>query len=44
MWRLVLDQRATLREIEEWWSIDDVFDAAAALDAWQEASAPPTRG
>lgn len=26
----------SLREIEEWWSIDDLLDANMALDVWDE--------
>ena len=39
MWRLVLEHVATLREIEEFWSIDDVAAGNEALDAWREAQA-----
>jgi hypothetical protein len=34
---LILAGVATRREIEEWWSIDDVADANDALDAKLEA-------
>lgn len=37
MERLILEGKATRREIQEWWSIDDLADANDALDAWQEA-------
>lgn len=32
IWRLVLDNIATLEEIERHWSLDDVFRANALLD------------
>jgi hypothetical protein len=35
----VLEQKATLQELESWWSIDDVADGNEALDAWHEAQA-----
>lgn len=37
VWRLVMERVATLREIEEAWSILDVAEANDALDAWIEA-------
>jgi hypothetical protein len=37
VWRLVLERIATLREVEEYWSILDVAEANDALDAWIEA-------
>jgi hypothetical protein len=43
VWRLVLRGVATLREIEEWWSMGDVLDANEALDvrdAIQELGRP----
>ena len=32
IWRLVVDEKATLSEIAAAWSIDDVLDANEALD------------
>lgn len=32
-------RRATLQEIETYWSIDDVAEGNEALDAWLEAKA-----
>lgn len=43
VWRLVLERVATLREIEEHWSILDLADANDALDAWLEAQGQPPR-
>lgn len=46
VWRLVLERIATLREVEEHWSILDVAEGNDALDAWIEAhnASPPPRG
>ena len=37
IWRIVLAQIATLKEIETYWSIDDLADANEALDIKAEA-------
>jgi len=39
VWRVVLAQVATLREIEEHWTINDLADANEALDIKQELEA-----
>ena len=39
VWRLVIEKVASLREIEEFWSIDDLADANDALDCMREAEA-----
>lgn len=45
VWRLILERVATLREVEEHWSILDVAEANDALDAWIEAhNQPAPRG
>jgi hypothetical protein len=38
-WRLILEQVATLRDLDMVWSINDIADANEALDAWHEAEA-----
>lgn len=42
-WRLVEAKVATLRDLETWWSVDDVFDANDVLDAVAEARAEAQR-
>ncbi len=37
MWRLVVEQVATLQEIDEHWTIEDVLDANEALDVFDDA-------
>jgi len=37
IWRPILAKITTLQEIEQHWSIDDLFDAHEALDIQQEA-------
>ncbi len=37
IWRLVLDEKATLAEIEQHWSLSDVLDANEALDVATDA-------
>lgn len=37
VWRLWYHKHATLREIEEWYSLDDVLDANDMLDYADEA-------
>lgn len=32
MWRLVIDQVATLQELDSHWSLDDIYRANALLD------------
>lgn len=34
VWRLVVEQIATIREIDRHWSLSDVLDANEALDKW----------
>jgi hypothetical protein len=34
VWRLVIEQVATLRELDEHWGMADVLDANEALDKW----------
>jgi hypothetical protein len=36
-----MEQRATLKEIETHWSIDDLQAANIALDLWHKVNAPP---
>ena len=49
VWRLVNAQRATLAEIERWWSCDDVLDANESLDheadveIWLRGPMPPPK-
>jgi hypothetical protein len=40
---LIIEGVATLRELEEWYSIDDVADRNEALDAWKEAESKLSR-
>lgn len=40
-WRVILERRATLQEIETHWSVLDLADANDALDAWNEAHNQP---
>jgi hypothetical protein len=39
VWRIVLAKIATLREIEEHWSLSDLLDAQDALDLQMRADA-----
>lgn len=43
VWRVIIEQVATLREIESYWSIDDLADANEALDIKHEAEAYASR-
>jgi len=40
---VIHEGHASRREIQEWWSIDDLADANDAIDAWQEAEAQQRR-
>ena len=50
MWQVVGRLGASLREIEEWWAIDDVLDACEFVDvgddvaAWGHWRPPPSSG
>lgn len=43
VWRLIFEGVATLQEVEQHWSIDDVLDANEMLDAKAEAQAAYAR-
>ena len=36
LWRLVIDNNVSLKEIENYWTLDDVFEANEYLDIKQE--------
>jgi hypothetical protein len=44
VWRLVVERVASLTELETTWSIDDVLDAADALEAVHRAEHEAARG
>ena len=43
VWRLVVEQVATLRELDDHWCMSDVLDANEALDKWAARQAPRHR-
>jgi hypothetical protein len=42
-WRLVIEKITTLKEIEQYWSLLDVYDANRIIDLKDEAEARLTR-